>query len=216
MSDQREGRAVLRVQVARAVLALGLLLLSALAVGCGSSHGIADPKTLGLTKRDVPKGFKVYPKSTHVVTNAQSAHSSHISLAILRRKGRISGYETQYQRSDAAIATVLPPGVVLVDSQVSSWKSADGAHWNFRRGLASARAKKFHVLRVPGSKIGDEEAGLNITESFSGQKVIFYLITFRRGQYFADITIAGSKGTIHIKDAIPYARAVDQHIRQQG
>jgi hypothetical protein len=116
-----------------------------------------------------------------------------------------------------ARAIVLPKGVVIVDSQVSSWKSSDGARWDFQRGVRRAPTKSgYRLSKVPGSPIGDEDAALSTERSFSGQLVALESVVFRRDQYLAVVTVAGRKGSVGIGDAARYARIIDRRIRAKG
>lgn len=185
--------------------------------GSGSSHTPVSPNILVLKQSDVPHEFKPSRGSTHSVSTAQDAKTTHIKASTLMSKGRVNGYEAQYERSGLTGRTTLPSGVLIIDSNVSTWKDASGASWGFSRAAEVVRtSKQFHFVTVSSPRIGNQTLAFKLKFSSSGLTFTSETVAFRQGQYTATATVVGTKNQVSMSDALPYARLLDQRIKKTG
>ena len=82
-----------------------------------ASAAAVDPRLLVLQEADVPPGFELDADDTGVQTNARAARGADApTRALLRRSGRITGYQADYDFDDA-----------MIRSRVDVFRQLDGA-----------------------------------------------------------------------------------------
>lgn len=112
----------------RLIVALGVVILAlagpALSSASSSAHSLAG---IALQVRDLPRGFFVMVP--HYETNAFVARQDHVSVAFLKREGRILGFLGQDARDSGR-------GIVFVQDDVVEYKSPHAALAEYRRGVA--------------------------------------------------------------------------------
>lgn len=180
----------------------------------GIGRAATDPRVLCLQTSDVPHNFFLATEFSHYVSNAKVAREDKLSPATLRREGRLSEYQAQYQRSDMATASKAPPGLTLIESDVVSWKAPAGAHWGLEYSLGRTRSFKEKLMSMPA--VGDEHFAFDHTTRITGVNYILYAVIFRQGKYLALVTIGGKAGTVTAARLEPYVNVVDRRILQKG
>jgi hypothetical protein len=171
-------------------------LLASLSLGTVAlAHAAAaSPQSYAIKTSDLGSGFAV--SSATVVNNAAMAKKTGVPKAQFDQHGRISGYEVQLEQHSTAD---------IVFSNVYTYKTAAGAHWDFS-GTTQHDLKI--AKRVSAPKIGAESAAL-YTQQGSGKAIAaFYFVTFRQGPVDNTVGVGGFKGKVSLAQAISYARIV--------
>jgi hypothetical protein len=134
---------MVHTEVMRLVV-VALVLLGTLALPASAAE--ADPSLLVLREADVPAGFKLDPDQTGVLSNASQAKGAEAAeRALLRRSGRTTGYESDFDLRDTKIK-----------SRADVFRKAQGA-----KLVLNAAARAFDISGVQGMRrtpvrIGDE------------------------------------------------------------
>ena len=134
---------IVHTEVMRLVV-VALVLLGTLALPASAAE--ADPSLLVLREADVPAGFKLDPDQTGVLSNASQAKGAEATeRALLRRSGRTTGYESDFDLRDTKIK-----------SRADVFRKPQGA-----KLVLNAAARAFAVSGVQGMRrtplrIGDE------------------------------------------------------------
>lgn len=77
---------------------------TALALAVPAAAATIDPATLVLSQADVPAGFRLDREGSGVRSNAAEAKNDRELGAQLRRWGRVTGYEAEFDRADATLS----------------------------------------------------------------------------------------------------------------
>lgn len=88
-----------------------------------------DPEEMVLRMGDLPAGFG--KESGNYVSNVQVTRKQDVSIAELRRWGRVIGYDVVFGKKGLA-------GLSQVDSSANTYKTPGGAHDSFREQVAAA------------------------------------------------------------------------------
>ena len=78
--------------------AIALVSAAALVATATSSAARIDPSALALRQGDVPSGFRIDPDDTGVRTNAREMRENPDARPVIRRFGRLTGYQAMYRR----------------------------------------------------------------------------------------------------------------------
>lgn len=198
-----------------------LLLLVALSTGCsfGATRTVVvtatpgthiirvlNPAALVLTLNDVPPDSIEMAARFH--SNRQVAATYGMSLAALERRGRLTSYETSFQRKGAN-------GLLRIDDVVAAWKTAAGAHWDY--SLVVRRATHptnpvSNVHSIGAYDLGDERHAVSFHVRHQPSNLIDYAVIFRRGRYRVYLQAVGLAGTVANSDVLKYAHLLDRRI----
>jgi hypothetical protein len=83
--------------------AIVLISAAALVATATSSAARIDPSVLALRQGDVPSGFRIDPDDTGVRTNAQEMRENPDARPVIRRFGRLTGYQAMFRRGSSRI-----------------------------------------------------------------------------------------------------------------
>lgn len=183
---------------------LGCLTLLLISVS-GKVAGAFAPtalQRLALKQSDMPRGFR--PGVHRTIDNRLDAVREGIKAAQLARHGRLGGYESSFGRY------VTPGNGFVVDSVVTAFTAASGAHWYFR-SLVRRAVHTGSATTPVGERFGNEAAAAAVG-------TIAYTVIFRRGRYVATVTEASTSIKLKVPAATVrrYARVVDQRIQVHG
>jgi hypothetical protein len=150
----------------------------------------------------MPRGFR--PGVHRTIDNRLDALREGIKAAQLAGHGRLGGYEAAFGRY------VTPGNGIVVDSVVTDFTTASGAHWYYRSLVKRAAHTGSAATRV-GARIGNENVAMAVG-------TIAYTVIFRRGRYVASVTEASTSTRLKVAGATVrrYARVVDQRIHAQA
>jgi hypothetical protein len=201
-----------------------LLLLLVLLPGCGTTVTrtvvvtarpqpspppvLVSPAAFVLTLGDVGGTFVQSASAEH--SNSQVAATYHLSAAELRRRGRITSYETEFKRQQAT-------GILGIDDVVAAWQTPAGARWDFHRVVAQILSSKprpqgVQSLSVPG--LGDQRRAIAFHAPRQPSDLIDYAFVFVRGRYRAYIQIVAKAGTTGDAEVARFAYIVDRRIQR--
>jgi hypothetical protein len=182
---------------------LGWLVALSVAPAHATAHplGATSPRAVNLRLSDVPHGFK--QATGKFVSNAQMAQNTHTPKAQFDQRGRINGYEAEFDRAGTK-------GVTFVFGDVYVYKAISGASWDYVHEVQ-------HDLtlgkRIVAPKVGDASTAFLIKSKSGGVTAYVYFIDFRRGTVSALVGASGLAGQVHESDALHYAQIVDGRIR---
>ncbi|MGZ4397180.1 MAG: hypothetical protein ACXVZ1_02075 [Gaiellaceae bacterium] len=193
---------------ARPVAIAACLAVTAL---LASAAVAASAKSYVLQLSDLGPGFKV--EKTVVLTNAVTASDGSVTVAQLKKWGRVTGYEVDYGFEAASTRT---KGPIAVNAKVNLYRKVAGAGAAWKASLKYAKAHLGTIggksLRSP--RIGDESWAFSYEMTTSGLRLTAYLYTWRVGTRSAALMAAGLKGKISQRDA--QALVVKQLARMRG
>lgn len=167
---------------------------------------ILSPAAFALTADDVPHGLAEVVSRFH--SNEEVAADYHLSPTKIRKLGRITSFETEFQSGQAS-------GMREVDDVVSAWRTAVGARWDYSRvvrQIRHARSREVGVraLRAPG--LGTEHIALTFRGIGQPASLVDYAVVFRRGSYRVYLQVVALYGTIADGDVIRLARIIDRRL----
>src|SRR5207247_1924113 len=116
-------------------------------VAVGSAKAALDPKAIAARLSDVPQGYEV--DYAHYVSNADAIKGNYFipratSTALLRKWGRVRGYEVQFaSRTAGSIAT-----------QVDVFRNPVGAHGSFAWTTKYVEAHRLNGLKFTRVSVG--------------------------------------------------------------
>jgi hypothetical protein len=166
------------------------------------------PSNLTLTLNDVGGSYIETVAASH--SNAQVAATYHLSAAALRRRGRLSSYETQFSRQQ-------PTGILQIDDVVAAWRSPAGARWDMRRVVSQLLGSKpvpKGIQSIDALGLGDTRRAITFRGGNQASNLIDYALVFQRGRYRAYVQVVGVTGTVADADVLHLARIVDRRIEQ--
>lgn len=200
----------------------GLLALAVLALaGCGqptrvvvitaTPRAVANPSSFALSLSDVPDDFIEVGARYH--SSSQVAAAEHVSLAALRSHGRITSYETQF------VQHTVSSGMLSIDDVVSSWRTASGAGWDYRRvlsGVLHGPTRKVDVSYLYAPSLGDRRVALSFRNANQPANITDYAVIFQRGPYRVYLQVVAVTGTVGGEDILHLARTIDRRIRARS
>ncbi len=166
------------------------------------------PSDLTLTLSDVGGSFIETVAASH--SNAQVAATYHLSTAALRRRGRISSYETQFSRQQAN-------GILQIDDVVAAWHSPAGARWDMQRVVSQLLGSKpapRGIQSINAPDLGDVRRAITFRGGRQPANLIDYALIFQRGRYRAYVQVVGVTGTFADADVLHLAQIVDRRIQR--
>lgn len=190
---------------ASAPLRVGLLALAL--AGASATATLASPttspKALVLRARDLPPGYKV---DTERALSLTEAAREAWGAPTLRRWGYVQGYEVTYKIGNSLKAVLTQPAGI--DSAVSVYRSASGAHASLAASAALCRTPPNSLLASP-ARIGDETYLCFRQHKESGATSVVYGVIWRKGRLKAGVQIAGFQGATTAALAIRLAKKQD-------
>ena len=141
-----------------------------------ASAGEVDPRTLALRQADVPAGYRLDPDGSGPRTNESEAKSDRRLAGLFRRWGRITGYETEYDRQEATIT-----------SRADLYRSSEGARLVMAWFVAEAKKSGIKGLRRSPARIGAEGWLYGAKPASSA----FNLVVWRHDRVFAGVVSLG-------------------------
>ncbi len=151
-----------------------------------------DPASLVLSRADVPAGFRLDREGSGVRSNSTEARNDRKLGALLRRWGRVTGYEAEFDRADATVS-----------SRVDLFTSARGARKlleYFEREVAKSGIRGLERTRI-GLGAGGWVYG-------GGSSAAFVLVAWRDGRVFAGVAATG----VSRKQTLALARVQQRRI----
>jgi hypothetical protein len=141
-------------------------------------------------------------------TNAELAKSANVKLSLLQSKGRLTGYETIFQKSGKRAGDYI-----LVDDTVSDYTAQSGAVWAYNTNVKKATPTSgFKPLQL--ATIGvKSRAFTQLLKVGAGQRVD--LVVFYDRTFSAAVQIQGPNGKVSKADLLRYARIMDSRIKSQ-
>lgn len=153
------------------VLAVAAAVLAAPAVSAD-----VKPHALVLQQADVPSGFRLDRDGSGLRTNEAEAKGDIRLKGLFRRWGRVTGYETEYDRRES-----------MVGSRADLLRSSEGARLMMTWFSNEARKLGVKGLRRSPVRIG-EEGWLYGARTGSSD---FNLVVWRHDRVFAGIVVLG-------------------------
>lgn len=178
-----------QAEFVRLLLATAAVLLLA---GPASAAGV-DPKALVLHQADVPAGYRLDRDGSGLRSNESEAKSDRRLPGLFRRWGRVTGYETEYDRREATIT-----------SRADLYRSPEGARLVMVWFVGEARKFGIKGLRRSSVRIG-AEGWLYGAKSASSA---FNLVVWRHDRVFAGVVALGASKA----QTLALARAQQQRI----
>jgi hypothetical protein len=173
-----------------------VLTVRAASLAVPSEH--ASPRALTLTASDVQKATgKAFSGGGVVLTNATMAARVGVAKAVFDRHGRISGYEAEFEQQATA---------AFVVSQVFTYKTPAGAHWDFTHVSQNVQAHGYR--RTTGPKVGSESLDLAYQKKQGTLTAVGYTAIFRQGSIDNAVTVAGFKSTVTLSQDVRNAQIV--------
>jgi hypothetical protein len=168
----------------------------------------SSPADFTLQLRDVGANYLETAATSH--SNAQVAATYHLSPTALRRRGRLTSYETQFSQQQ-------PNGILQIDDVVAAWRTNGGAQWDFQRVVkgifrSTPPPQDIRAISVPG--LGDTRRAITFHAARQPANLIDYALVFRRGRYRVYVQVVGVFGTVDDSDVTHLARIVDRRIQQ--
>jgi hypothetical protein len=168
------------------------------------------PSNITLTLSDVGGSFIETASTSH--SNAEVATTYNLSPADLKRRGRITSYETQFSEQQAS-------GILQVDDVVAAWRTPGGAKWDFQRVVSQIlnsrpRPQGVQTLSVPG--LGESRRAFTFHAARQPANLMDYALIFRRGRYRAYVQVVGISGTVDDAEVLRLARIVDSRMQRAG
>jgi hypothetical protein len=173
----------------REVAALALLASVSLGSATLAHAAMASPQTYALKASDLGKGFTM--TKSLVLTNAKMAARAGVSKELFEQHGRISGYEAEFEQQSTG---------EFVLSQVFTYKTPAGAHWDFTQFAQNVQANGYK--RTPGPKMGSESLDLAYQKKQGNLTAVGYTVLFRQGSIDNSVTVTGFKGTVTLGQAV--------------
>jgi hypothetical protein len=166
-----------------------------------------DPKEMVLQLGDLPAGFG--KESGKYVSNVQVARKQDVSIAELRRWGRVIGYDVVFGKKRLV-------GLSQVDSSANTYETPGGAHDSFREQVAAAtgpndRGLVFKRLSTGGA-IGHESRLYVARTKSGGVTVDVYAVVWRYSRVTAAVIGAGIAATVDAHVVVDLARKQQRHI----
>lgn len=187
------GRLAGRHDIAHAATVRLLLVIAVTAVlACQSAAAATSPGSLVLRRADVPAGFVLDTSDSGLRTNAAEAASDPRLRALYARAGRITGYESEFDRARESISSRIdilrtPRGArVLLDWFAGEMRTAGV------KGLERRRAR-----------LGDEAWVYR-----GGTDTGFTIVAWRSGRVFSGVAVVG----LPTARALGYARLQQRRI----
>lgn len=135
-----------------------------------------DPQTLVLHQMDVPAGFELDRDGSGLRTNDSEAKGDRRLPALLKRWGRVTGYETEYDRREATLT-----------SRADLFRAPDGPVLMMAYVVEDAKKSGIKGLRRSPVRIG---AGGWLYGGGSGSGA-FNLVIWRHQRVFAGLVAFG-------------------------
>jgi hypothetical protein len=170
---------------------------------------VLNPALLVLTLNDVPTDSIETEARYH--SNRQVASKYDMSLAELQARGRLTSYETSFERKQSS-------GLVRLDDVVAAWKTAGGAHWDYTMVVdrATHAPDLVHVRHLQAADIGDERTAISFHVRRQPANITDYAVIFHRGRYRVYLQAVGFSGTVEDAAVLKLARTIDRRILNEG
>lgn len=153
-----------------------VILLAFVVIAVPASAAGVDPKVLVLSQVDVPAGFRLDRSETGVRSNATEARNDPRLPALFRRWGRVTGYESGFDRGPATIG-----------SRADVFRSARGAG-----ELVSWFDREVRKAGMRGLRRGRVEIGAGGWLYRGPSPTPFALVVWREGRVFAGVVLTGA------------------------
>jgi hypothetical protein len=141
-----------------------------------ASAAEVDPRTLVLRQVDVPAGFELDRNGSGLRTNQSEAKGDRRLPALFRRWGRVTGYETEYDRREATLT-----------SRADLFRTPEGSELMMAYVVEDAKKSGIKGLRRSPARIG---AGGWVYGGGSGSGA-FNLVIWRHQRVFAGLVAFG-------------------------
>jgi hypothetical protein len=190
-------------------LRVGLALASSAGVllaGCGThpSQTIDRPvKDLVLTVGQIPyPGFQVETgsPSSGTYSNQRAAAGSKVVERELARAGRITGYESDFERAASPQEAIGP---VVIESSAASYRTDSGAAQGLR--IVAEQARTAGGTQISTGSLGDGAVGFVLQKQFNGTSYEAFVVAWRQANVVAGIQIEGNAATLDVGYAITLA-----------
>jgi hypothetical protein len=192
--------------MAGALVAVGCSA-SAVLGGCSviSSTLVKAPvKDLVLTVAEIPyPGFVVEHGSASAgyYSDARVAGKDKALLDELRKAGRDSGYEADFDRDASPVAAIGP---IVIESSASIYSTATGAEAGLR--LVDQQTLAGGASAISTGTIGQQTFGFTSTEPLDGTTYEAFVVAWREDNVVAGIEIEGNAATLDIQYATSLAK----------
>jgi hypothetical protein len=152
------------------------VVVSFLFASVTASAAQLDPQTLVLRQEDVPAGFELDRNGSGLRTNESEAKGDRRLPGLLERWGRVTGYETEYDRREATLT-----------SRADLFRTPEGSELMMAYVVGDARKSGIKGLRRSPAQIG---AGGWLYGGGSGSGA-FNLVIWRHQRVFAGLVAFG-------------------------
>jgi hypothetical protein len=184
-----------------------LLAVTVAAISCTGSTLAAGPtlmaRTFVLKSSDVSPAFSSKSNFIRPLSLADAMSRYRVTVATLKRKGLVGGYESSFTRPFNPSHT--PKGPYGVVDDVTQFSSPSGAHWLYQRLKKSSDLTK--PVSVPA--FGDERVAVD-TGVLKGSRSAS--ITFRHGDFVVTVSTSSVGTSDPLPNAVHYARIIDHRL----
>jgi hypothetical protein len=135
-----------------------------------------------------------------VLTNAVAASDGSVTVAQLKKWGRITGHEADYAFGAADART---KGPIVVMAKVNLYRDAGGARTAWKASVAYAKKQlpKLGAKPLAIKRIGAESWAFTYETAASGLELTAHLYTWRVGTKSGALMTAGLKGRMSQQDS---------------
>jgi hypothetical protein len=199
--------------VAGALVAVGCSA-SAVLGGCSVISGSlvkAPVKDLVLTVAEIPyPGFVVEHGSATAgyYSDARVAGKDKTLLAELRKAGRESGYEADFDRDASPVAAIGP---IVIESSATTFSSTAGAASGLN--LIDQQTVAGGASAISTGTIGQQTFGFTSTKPLDGTTYEAFVIAWREDNVVAGIEIEGNAATLDVQYATTLAKLQEHRLK---
>lgn len=198
-----------RRPLAALLVALAALVTAALA--SATVAGGPDPRTLVLTRDDLPTGYGVVERRYQ--SNARQAREDGVTVARMNASGRVTGYLVTFRR-DEALAVLADPAY-QVSGSVAVYRTSVQAAAAMRT-VAQGAGQQPGIRRLSlDRRIGDETLLYAVSAPGQSSRLVsLYLVVWRHGRLLANVVTVGIATTARPQAAVRLAAR--QQARMKG
>lgn len=193
------------------------------AVGCSASTVLggcavisgglvkAPVRDLVLTVAEIPyPGFVVEhgAATAGYYNNARVAGTDKILLDELRKAGRDSGYEADFDRDASPVAAIGP---VVIESSASTYSTAMGAVAGLK--LVYQQTVASGASAISTGTIGQQTFGFTSTKPLDGTTYEAFVVAWREDNVVAGIEIEGNAATLDVQYATTLAKLQEHRLK---